>query len=184
MARVAPISKQELSPAVKIAFERHLDEYQFRITNTKNTLGHSLLAFEVYMQWYPLYREVEKILGYRLANLYAYAISYAADCPLCSTFFRKQIVDAGERPESLQLTIAERQLLDFGSSIARCYGNIADHVYDPLGNVFEKKEMIILVAFAGQMIAMNVFNNAMETEMDDFLQDYLPPVRSIWQQAK
>jgi len=184
MARISPVGKQELSPAVKVAFERHLEAYQARITNMKSILGHSLLAFEVYMQWYPLYEEVEKIVGKRMAYLYAYAISYAADCPLCSTFFRKQIIDAGERPENLSLSVLERQILDFGSSIAKCQGNIADHVYDPLGNTYSRQEMVVLAAFAGQMIATNVFNNVMETDMDEFLLDYLPPVRSIWQNAK
>ncbi len=184
MARIASVGKQELSPAVKVAFERHLDEYQSRITNMQNILGHSLLAFEVYMQWYPLYKEVEKILGKRMACLFAYTISSAADCPLCSTFFRKLIIDGGERPESLDLTVLERQVLDFGCSIAKCQGNIADHVYDPLSNAYGKREMVVLVAFAGQMIATNVFNNVMETDMDEFLLDYLPPVRSIWQHAK
>jgi len=184
MARVQPVSTEDLSPAIKIAFERHIEEYRARVTNMKNVLSHSLLAFEVYMQWYPLYSEVERVLGGRMASLYAYTISYASDCPLCATFFRKQIIDAGERPEQLQLTVKERQILDFGSSIARCHGNIADHIYDPLTGTFGRQEMVILVAFAGQMIAANVFNNVMETDMDDFLQDYLPPVRSIWQHAK
>ncbi|MCG2616350.1 hypothetical protein LZZ85_18770 [Terrimonas sp. NA20] len=184
MARIASVSRQELSPAVKVAFERHVEQYQARVTNMKNILGHSLLAFDVYTQWYPLYEEVEKIVGKRMAYLFAYAISYSADCPLCATFFRKQIIDGGERPESLVLTKEERLLLDFGSSIAKCQGNIADHVYDPLGNRYSKQQIVILVAFAGQMIATNIFNNVMETDMDEFLLDYLPPVRSIWQNAR
>jgi hypothetical protein len=184
MARIASVSRQELSPAVKVAFERHVEQYQSRVNNMKNILGHSLLAFEVYAQWYPLYEEVEKIVGKRMAYLFAYAISYSGDCPLCATFFRKQIIDGGERPESLVLTKEERLILDLGSSIAKCQGNIADHIYDPLGNRFSKREMVILIAFAGQMIATNIFNNVMETDMDEFLLDYLPPVRSIWQNAK
>ncbi len=184
MARIASVSRQELSPAVKVAFERHVEQYQARVNNTKNILGHSLLAFEVYAQWYPLYEEVEKIVGKRMAYLFAYVISYSADCPLCATFFRKQIVDGGEKPESLVLTKEERSLLDLGGSIAKCHGNIADHIYDPVGNRYSKREMVILVAFAGQMIASSVFNNVMETDMDEFLLDYLPPVRSIWQNVK
>src|SRR5687767_4739656 len=124
MARIPPVSAVELQPSVKIAFERHIKEYNGRITNMKATLGHSLLAFEVYMQWYPLYEEVEKILGKRLAYLYAYSISKATDCPLCSTFFRKIIIDAGEKPESLSLTASQKDILDFGSSIAKYQGNI------------------------------------------------------------
>src|SRR5215203_5737266 len=115
MSRIKPLSENELSRSVKIAFEQHVKEYNGRITNMKATLGRSLIAFEAYMQWYPLYLEVEKILGKRMASLYAHSISCAADCPLCSTFFRKIIIDSGETPEKPELTEAQKNILDFGS---------------------------------------------------------------------
>src|SRR6187401_796449 len=118
MPRVEPLTT-EVSPPVKIAFEKHVQEYGGRITNMKATLGYSLIAFEAYMQWYPLYAEVEKILGKRMASLYAHSISCAADCPLCSTFFRKIIIDSGETPEKLDLTESQKNILDFGSNIAK-----------------------------------------------------------------
>ena len=34
--------------------------------------------------------------------------------------------------------------------------------------------MVILIAFAGQMIATNVFSNVIETDIDEYLLDYLP----------
>lgn len=177
MARIKPVSEDERTQTIWKAFEKHTEEYNAKITNMKATLAHSLLCFEVYMQWYPLYAEVEKILGKRMAYLYAYSISYAADCPLCSTFFRKIIIDAGEKPEKLELTPSEQKLLEFGSCIAKHHGNIADHVYDAVAMQFNKNEMVILIAFAGQMIATNVFNNVIETDIDDYLFDYLPPVK-------
>ena len=177
MARIPPIKDSELQPPVQVAFERHIKKYNARITNMKATLGHSLLAFEVYMQWYPLYEQVEKILGKRLAYLYAYSISMASDCPLCSTFFRKIIIDAGEKPESLELTPSQQEVIDFGSSIASSLGNIRDHIYDPLGERFSKTDMVVLIAFAGQMIATNVFNNVIETDIDEYLADYLPSIK-------
>jgi hypothetical protein len=42
---------------------------------------------------------------------------------------------------------------------------------------FNKQEMVILVAFAGQMIATNVFSNLTETDIDEYLFKYLPPVK-------
>src|ERR1700712_1472516 len=117
MPRIKPLSREEINEPLQKAFEQHVQEFNGRITNMKATLGHSLLAFEVYMQWYPLYQQVEKILGNRLAYLYAYSISKSSDCPLCSTFFRKIIIDAGERPERLELTTEEKEVIDFGSSI-------------------------------------------------------------------
>ena len=177
MARIPPVTDRELQPAVQIAFERHIKEYNGRITNMKATLGHSLLAFDVYMQWYPLYEQVETILGKRLAYLYAYAISKATDCPLCSTFFRKIIIDAGEKPENLELTPPEKDLIAFGSSIAKHQGNINDQLYNSVAMQYNIKDMVTLIAFAGQMIATNVFNNVIETDIDEYLVEYLPPLK-------
>ena len=42
MARIEPPLTTEISPSVKDAFERHVQEYGGRITNMKATLGHSL----------------------------------------------------------------------------------------------------------------------------------------------
>ncbi len=178
MARIQPISESERTQEAWKAFEKHTEEYNAKITNLKATLAHSLLAFDVYMQWYPLYAEIERILGKRLAYLYAYSISSASDCPLCSTFFRKIIIDAGEKPEALELTPSEQKILDFGSSIAKHHGNIADHVYDAVASHFNRAEMTVLIAFAGQMIATNVFSNVIETDIDEYLFDYLPPLKS------
>lgn len=172
MPRIEPLNTKEISPSVKEAFERHVQEYGGRITNMKATLGHSLIAFEAYMQWYPLYTEVEKILGKRVASLFAHSISCAADCPLCSTFFRKIIIDSGETPEKLELTETERDVLNFGSGIAKYKGNIADHLYNVVATKYNETEMVILTAFAGIMIATNVFNNVIETEIDEYLSAY------------
>ena len=177
MARINPIEQNELSPSVQVAFQRHIKEYNARITNMKATLGHSLLAFEVYMQWYPLYEQVETILGKRLAYLYAYSISKASDCPLCSTFFRKIIIDAGEKPENLVLATSQKDVIDFGSSIAKYQGNINDHLYNSVAQKYSKSDMVILIAFAGQMIATNVFNNVIETDIDEYLVEYLPSLK-------
>ena len=177
MARINPINQNELSPSVQVAFERHIKDYNARITNMKATLGHSLLAFEVYMQWYPLYEQVENILGKRLAYLYAYSISKASDCLLCSTFFRKIIIDAGEKPENLVLPPLQKDVIDFGSSIAKYQGNINDHLYNIVAQHYSKTDMVILIAFAGQMIATNVFSNVIETDIDEYLVEYLPSLQ-------
>jgi len=174
MARITPVKESEVLPSVKQAFERHVEEYKARITNMKGTLGHSLPAFEIYMQWYVLYDELEKILGKRLAYLFAYSISFASNCPLCSTFFRKIIIDAGENPEKLEITQQEEKVLNFGSSIAASQGNITDEVYNEVASMFDQQEMVVLIAFAGQMIATNVFSNVIQTDIDEYLADYLP----------
>lgn len=174
MPRIFPLQNHELTEPVKQAFKKHVEDYKGRITNMKSTLGHSLLAFEVYMQWYPLYKEVEEILGHRLAYLFAFSISHASNCPLCSTFFRKIIIDSGEDPEKLQLSAQEQRVLDFGSAIASHKGNIADTVYNNVSQYYSMEDLVVLIAFAGQMIATNVFNNVVETDIDQYLVEYTP----------
>lgn len=176
MPRIHPISKNPLTQPVENAFKKHVEDYNSRITNMKATLAHSLLAFEVYMQWYPLYEQVQGILGTRLAYLFSYAVSHASNCPLCSTFFRKLIIDGGEDPEQLRLSGYEQDVLDFGSAIAMNQGHIDDHVYARISAQFPEESVVILVAFAGQMIATNIFNNVIETDIDEYLQEYKPSV--------
>jgi len=172
MPRILPVS--EISPALQVAFERHTNEYNASITNMKGTLAHSLPAFEIYMQWYPLYEEVKKVAGKRSAYLYAWSISSAADCPLCSAFFRRIMIDAGEKPEQLELNEYETKLVAFGGAIGKHKGYIADYVYNNLAQYHNNEEMVILIAFAGQMIATNIFNNVIETEIDSYLAPYIP----------
>ena len=175
MPRISPQSAENASAEVKKAFEKHIIDYAgSRITNMKATLGHSLLAFEVYMQWYPLYEEVKKILGNRLAYLYAHAISEGSNCPLCTTFFRKIIIENGEKPEDLQLSDYEQLLLDFGSEIAQSKGEVPNELYKQISEKFTTEQVVVLVAFAGQMIATNIFNNVLHVEIDEYLYPYLP----------
>ena len=38
--------------------------------------------------------------------------------------------------------------------------------------------MVLLIGFAGQMIATNIFSNATETDIDDYLLGYFKPVKA------
>jgi hypothetical protein len=172
MPRIKPVLPEEALPDIKAAFEKHISDYNARITHMKATLGHSLLAFEVYMQWYPLYEAVKKIIGERLAYLYAHAISSGSNCPLCTTFFRRIIIEKGENPDEFSVTSFEQTLLDLGSEMARNQGQISQPVYEQVAGRYTAQEMVILIAFAGQMIATNVFSNAMEIEIDPYLIPY------------
>jgi hypothetical protein len=173
MPRLKPLSIENPEPEISEAFNRHVLQHQSRITNMKATMGRSVLAFEIYMHWYDLYEEVRRIVGDRAAYLFAYSISLGSNCPLCTTYFRKMIIENGEKPEELSLTGAEQDLLDFGSSIAINKGEITQSVYDRVGKRYPEKEMVVLVAFAGQMIATNVFSNVFEVEIDDYLAPYV-----------
>ncbi|AUD05161.1 carboxymuconolactone decarboxylase family protein [Spirosoma pollinicola] len=175
MPRITPLPAADETPEIQAAFAEHVTDYPgSRITNMKATLGRSVLAFQVYMQWYPLYEEVKKIVGNRQAYLFAHAISEGSNCPLCTTFFRRIIIDNGERPEDLQLTEEEQTLIDFASAIAQHKGEISDELYAPIAERYTDTQIVVLVAFAGQMIATNVFNNVLDVPIDEYLYPYLP----------
>ncbi|MCD8540526.1 MAG: hypothetical protein LRY55_12740, partial [Leadbetterella sp.] len=72
MPRILPLPETEVSLETYSAYRDHEKTYNGRITNMKATLGHSHVAFDAYMQWYPLYREVKEILGERLAPIFAW----------------------------------------------------------------------------------------------------------------
>ncbi|HMR90928.1 MAG TPA: hypothetical protein PKC69_01380 [Chitinophagaceae bacterium] len=176
MARIIPLPDQ----GSESALSDRTAPYDIFSQNAKATLGYSQPALNAYRQWYPLYEEIEKNIGSRKAYLFGFAICSTIGCSLCTAFFRKLIIEGGEDPEKLRLEGVEKLLFDFGSSIARYQGNIADHVYNQAADVFSKKDLVLLAAFAGQVIAANIFNNVVETDVDEGLSPYLPPVSSIW----
>lgn len=174
MPRILPLQKKDHSSEITIAFIQHATVYNTRITNMKATLGHSPVAFKVYMQWYPLYHEVKRIVGPRLATLFAWSVSEAADCPLCSTYFRKEIIESGEQPENLIISDAEQRLLTFGAAIAQNKGFVPDDIYNPVREQYSDENIVVLTAFAGILIATNIFNNVIHTEIDEYLAPYVP----------
>lgn len=174
MPRILPLPEAQTPAATQQAYDEHVTAWKARITNMKATLGHSPIAFEVYMQWYRLYDQLRDILGNRLAYLFAYSVSSGSNCPLCTIFFRKIIIDNGEQPEQLVLTPDEQLILDFGSAIARQQGKIDQLLYDQVSVLFTTPQLVTVIAFAGQMIATNIFNNVIETDIDEYLFAYLP----------
>ena len=80
-----------------------------RVTNMKCTLAHSPVALDALMQWYPLHDAVAPFLGERRTMLFSHAISTQTDCLICSTFFRRLLIDAGEDPDALELDERERR---------------------------------------------------------------------------
>ncbi|MDB5281831.1 MAG: hypothetical protein JWO06_906 [Bacteroidota bacterium] len=173
MSRIKPLAEAERTPTIEAAFERHIKEQKSRITNMKATMGKNLIVFDVYMRWYDLYEEVKTIVGGRSAYLFCHAISEGSNCPLCTTYFRKIMIENGEKPEQLVLDDKEQALVDFGSAIANNKGEVEQGIYAAVSKLYSQEAMIVLVGFAGQMIATNIFNNVLEVEVDEYLAPYV-----------
>jgi alkylhydroperoxidase family enzyme len=142
------------------------------MTNMKRTLLHSMPAFHALMEWYPLRDSVQPFLGERLTTLFAHAISAETDCLICSTFFRRMLIQTGENPERLKLDERETAVLEFGRALAASPFKVPDEVYRRLESYFSPAQIVALTAFGALMVATNVVNNALEVELDEYLQPY------------
>ena len=165
----------ELAPDGKAASDRQIERHGGRITNMKATLLGHVPSFTAYMEWYTLRDELVPFIGERAVSLFSYAISDANDCLVCSVFFRRILIDNGEDPDAPQVTEAEQLLIDWGRLIAARPASIPDEIYARLEATFSPQLRVLLVAFAGQMIATNLFNTVGRVPLDEVLYDYRKP---------
>jgi alkylhydroperoxidase family enzyme len=142
------------------------------MTNMKRTLLHSVPAFKALMEWYPLRDAVQPFLGERLTTLFAHAVSAETDCLICSTFFRRMLIQTGENPDRLRLEERETAVLDFGRKLATSPFTVPDEIYQRLTSYFTPPQIVALTAFGALMVATNVVNNVLEVELDEYLQPY------------
>ena len=124
------------------------------------------------MQWYDLHAEVAAFLGARATMLFVHAISTQTDCLICSTFFRRWLIEAGENPDAPALSEREQTLIEFGRQLARDANGVTDELFARLRSFLEPAQLVTLTAFGGLMIATNVFNNALRVDLDEYLFPY------------
>jgi alkylhydroperoxidase family enzyme len=174
MARIEPLLLEQAAPPARAELERQMAEHG-RVTNMKRTLAHSPAALRAYMLWYDLFNEVSSFLGQRAATLFAHSVSTATDCLICSTFFRRWLQDAGEDPDHPSLGEREAALVEFGRQFARDAHGIDDALFERACRGLEPAQVVALTAFAGLMVATNLFNNALRVDLDGYLFPYRKP---------
>ena len=104
--------------------------------------------------------------------LFAHAISAGTDCLVCSTFFRRLLIDSGEDPEALELDDWEQTVVDYGRQLAKDPHGVSDDLFARLSARLRPDQIVALTAFGGLMVATNLFNNALRVDLDDYLQGY------------
>ena len=174
MARIPPVIEDAAPPAARKLLEQQRAAHG-RTTNMKRTLAHSPPALHALMQWYPLRDAVQPFLGDRLTTLFAHAVSTQTDCLICSTFFRRWLIEAGENPDALKLDDCEQTLVDFGRQLVRDANAVSDELFTRLRAFLKPEQLVALTAFGGMMIATNIFNNALRVDLDEYLQPYRKP---------
>ena len=171
MPRIRPLEYAEATPDVRAAHDEVVRE-QGRITNMKRTLLHSLPAFHALMEWYTLRDAVQPFLGERLTTLFSQAISAENDCLVCSTYFRRILIESGEDPEQFALDEREGLVVEFGRCLAKPFGRVPDALFVRLAAAFSDEQIVALTAFGALMVATNVFNNALNVDLDGYLEPY------------
>lgn len=171
MARIHPLEHEQAEPAARAELDRQLAAGG-RVTNMKRTLAHSPPALLALMQWYPLRDAVRPFLGERLTTLFAHAVSTQTDCLICSTFFRRMLIEAGERPDHLNLDEREQAVVDYGKQLAHNANGVSDELYGRVARFLQPEQIVALTAFGGMMIATNIFNNALRVDLDEYLYSY------------
>jgi len=169
--RIRPLEYDEVSGAVRAEYDRQIGAHG-RMTNMKRTLAHSGVALRALMEWYALREEALPFLGERLCDLYSHAISADTDCLICSTYFRRTLIERGDSPDTPRLDEREQAVIDFGRRLVADRNRVPDELYARLSRHFTPAQIVTLTAFGALMIATNVFNNALDVDLDDYLKPY------------
>lgn len=171
MPRIRPVDPEGATPEQRAAHDATVAEHG-RMTNMKSTALHSMPALHALMEWYTLRDVVHPFLGDRLATLFSHAISTESDCLICSTFFRRILIDSGENPDELTLDAREQIVVDFGRCLSKPFARVPDELYARLAVEFSDEQLVVLTAFGAMMVATNVFNNALDIDLDEYLEPF------------
>ena len=171
MARLFPLQDSDANPESLAAIDK-IRAAHGRVTNMKRTLARSPVALHALMTWYDLRDEVVPFLGERLTTLFAHSISSGTDCLVCSTFFRRLLIDSGEDPDALRLDGWEQTIVAYGRQLAVDPHGVSDELFGRLSARLEPHQVVALTAFGGLMVATNLFNNALKIDLDDYLDAY------------
>ncbi|PWC19501.1 hypothetical protein [Brenneria corticis] len=146
-----------------------------RVTNMQRTLLHSITSFDTFMRSYNLRDFLVPIFGRRAIWIFAHTISEGTDCLICSTFFRRLLIDAGISPDSYEPTEDEKHL----QSLARAFLNNGHGVdkesWAALKDKYNDEILTALISYGTMVIANNLFNNIVNPPLDEYLYDYTKP---------
>ncbi len=167
MARIKLVEQNETTGAEK---ERY-DELAGRnaVTNMKKGLLNDAATYDAFMGWYTSWNRLVEVIGEKDAILYAHAISTTNSCQLCSLFFISDVKGLGLDPNNLVYDEKEQVLAELAQSIVKDPTSVSDEIFDRLRKFFNDQEIVVIVGFAGQMIATNNFNSVLKIDVDQRL---------------
>lgn len=170
MAHVTLVTRDDLSPEGQQRWDAEIVRSGANPTHMKRALLNHLPSYDALMNWYPLYAEVERIVGTRGAVVYSFAISTQNECLLCTTYFRKALRDRGEDINGRDFDAVENDLAEFGRSLTRGHRSDPDLMARLIGR-YGQEGIVALVGFGILMIGNNIVNSFLKVELDPHLQD-------------
>ena len=171
MPWIPPLDADDAPEASRTAADAHAATGG-RMTNMKWTLAHDPAAMRALLEWYPLHDRVVPVLGERRTNLFCHAISVQNDCLICSTFFRRILIDDGEDPDALPLDVLDELIVELGRTLASDPHRVEPDLRARLDAHFEPAQIVLLTAFGAIMVATNVVNDALGVPLDSYLEPY------------
>lgn len=171
MTRIPP-SGPAAAPAASLRLAEAHEAAGAHMTNMKWTAAHAPAALEMLLSWYPLHDRIAGFLGARRAQVLAHAISAQNDCLVCSTFFRRLLIDAGEDPDALELDAEDELMVRLGRRLATDPHGVDDALFAELAERYDEAQIVELIAFGAIMVATNVFNDALRVPLDAHLETY------------
>jgi hypothetical protein len=162
-------SYDDLDDAARAASDRHAELTGGPANNLDATLLADLPSFTAYTQRFTLRDEVVPYLGERAVSLFCYAISQEYGGAIPTAYFRRVLTEAGDDVDNPQVTETEQLLIDWGRLIARDPHGVPDEMYARLEETFNPRLRTLLVAFAGLMVAVNLFATVGRIPLDESL---------------
>jgi hypothetical protein len=171
MARIEKVVYETASPELQAIYESVEKEHGV-VSNMKATLLHSPAALKAVLEWYKLFDIVKPVIGERRAILFCDAISRENACTLCSSFMNRSIIKGGENPQNLKLDDKDQTIIDFGRQLAADPNRVPEALFQKLKAFLTPAQIIDLTVFGALMIVNNVFNSALQIDLDESLDGF------------
>ena len=171
MSRIAQVRYEEASPEIQAEYKKVVAEHG-TVSNMKAVLLHSPLALKAVLEWYTLFAKVKPFLGERRTILFCDAISRENACTLCATFMNRAIVKGGENPKDLELDEHDQAIIAYGKQLAANANRVTDTLFKKLESFLTAEQIVELTVFGALMIVNNVFNSALQVDLDESLDAY------------
>ncbi len=167
MARVKFAEKKDVTGEALKAWEEQ--EANNNLTNMKKAMLLDYATYDAYMGWYTSWNRLVEVIGLRAATIYAHSISTTNSYQLCSLFFISDLKALGIDPNSIKFEAHEELLSQLGQQIVKDPTAVSDEMWAELKKFYSDEELVVIVGFAGQMIATNNFNSVMKIDVDQRL---------------